>query len=74
MKFEETMRRLEEVVGRLEQGDEDLDGMMRLFEEGTLLVRECAARLTEAEARFEELTKEAETRYTEPTKENEDDR
>ncbi|MCD4829562.1 MAG: exodeoxyribonuclease VII small subunit [Candidatus Cloacimonetes bacterium] len=55
MKFEESLRRLEVVVDQLEQGGEDLDEILRLFEEGTRLVDVCSARLTEVEARFEEL-------------------
>ena len=55
MTFEEQLRRLEAVVEKLEQGDDDLDEVLRMFEEGTRLVHECTSRLTRVEARFEEL-------------------
>ena len=54
--FEETMRQLEAVVRRLESGEGTLDEMIRLYESGMELVRECNARLDEYEARIVKLT------------------
>lgn len=47
--FEEQMARIEEIVARLDAGDTDLDGSLKLYEEGIRLVRACTKRLDEAE-------------------------
>lgn len=43
------MARIEEIVARLDAGDTDLDGSLKLYEEGIRLVRDCTKRLDEAE-------------------------
>jgi exodeoxyribonuclease VII small subunit len=53
--FEASLRRLEEIVAALEEGDRPLEESLRLFEEGVGLTRRCAARLDEAERRIEIL-------------------
>ncbi len=53
--FEEALRRLEEIVARLESGQLTLDEMIAAFEEGSKLVRLCNRRLDEIEARIERL-------------------
>lgn len=53
--FEQALRRLEEIVGRLESGELTLDESLALFEEGVRLSRVCSARLAEAERRIERL-------------------
>jgi len=47
--FEDALRRLEEIVKRLEAGDVALEESMRLFEEGVVLARRCSELLTKAE-------------------------
>lgn len=47
--FEEQMARIEEIVARLDAGETDLDGSLKLYEEGIRLVRACTKRLDEAE-------------------------
>ena len=54
--FEQSMVRLEEIVGLLERGDAPLEQAMALFEEGAKLLRECTARLDEAEQKVTVLT------------------
>ena len=49
LSFEESMKRLEEIVRHLEAGDMPLEESLRLFEEGTTLIRSCSAVLDEAE-------------------------
>ena len=39
--FEEKMRRLEEIVRAMERGDVALEESLKLFQEGTELVRSC---------------------------------
>ena len=56
IKFEEAMQRLQEIVNKLESGEETLENSMKLFEEGAKLLRECTARLDQAEQTVTLLT------------------
>ncbi len=56
--YEDSLKRLEEIVQRLESGQLSLDESLRLFEEGTQLTKVCQKRLTEAELRIEKLVGE----------------
>ena len=49
LSFEESIKRLEEIVGHLEKGDLSLQDSIRCFEEGNMLVKECSRMLDEAE-------------------------
>jgi exodeoxyribonuclease VII small subunit len=53
--FEDSVRRLSEIVHRLEEGDLPLEESLRLFEEGVRLARASQARLDSAEKRVEQL-------------------
>jgi exodeoxyribonuclease VII small subunit len=65
--FESALKRLEEIVQKLEGGDLSLDESLKLFEEGIELSRLCTKKLTEAEARVEKLIKLGEKEFkTEP--------
>lgn len=55
--FEESIARLEEIVGALEKGDAQLADSLKLFEEGTALVGACGKMLDEAEQKVKKLTK-----------------
>ena len=55
--FEEALGRLEAIVAALEKGDASLDGSMRLFEEGTGLLRRCSSLLDRAEQQVVRLRK-----------------
>jgi len=57
LSFEESMERLETIVAQLEKGDAALADSMKLFEEGTGLVKSCSAMLDEAEQRVVKLRK-----------------
>ena len=46
--FEDAMRRLEEIVSALSDGNLPLDDMMKLYEEGRALSRTCLAQLKAA--------------------------
>lgn len=59
--FEENMRRLEEIVGKLEKGDAQLSDSLALFEEGTALVAACRRELDEAEQQVVKLMKDPES-------------
>jgi exodeoxyribonuclease VII small subunit len=73
--FEKSLARLEEVVRRLESPQLSLDEVMKLFEEGVELSRECQKQLEQAEGRVEILLKKADGKLVaepfEPEKENE---
>lgn len=62
--FEDALRRLEEIVERLEQGDVPLDQAMKLYEDGIAVSRICAAKLAQAELALKRLTKDAEGNFT----------
>ena len=53
--FEDSVRRLGEIVDRLESGELPLEESLRLFEEGIRLARASQARLDAAERRVQEL-------------------
>ena len=59
LSFEDGLKRLEEIVKGLERGDVSLDDSMRLFEEGTGLIRRCEAQLDAAEQQVVRLKKGA---------------
>jgi exodeoxyribonuclease VII small subunit len=64
LSFEEALRELERIVGRLESGDAALDEAIGLYERGDRLRRQCAARLDAAQARIEQIRTDAEGRAT----------
>jgi len=55
--FETSLKRLEEIVKKLENGELSLDSALQLFEEGIKLSRFCHTKLEEAERRVEILLK-----------------
>ena len=55
--FEAALKRLEEIVKKLESGDLPLDSALELFEEGIKLSRFCHTTLGQAERRVEILLK-----------------
>jgi exodeoxyribonuclease VII small subunit len=55
--FESALKRLEEIVKKLENGELSLDSALQLFEEGVKLSRFCHTKLEEAERRVEILLK-----------------
>ncbi len=55
--FEDSLKRLEQLVTEMEGGELSLDQMITHFEEGTSLVEKCGKRLNEVEHRIEKLVK-----------------
>ncbi len=55
--FEESLRKLEQIVDQLEAGDLSLEKSLDLFEQGVRLSRECQKRLDDAERKVEILLK-----------------
>jgi exodeoxyribonuclease VII small subunit len=55
--FETALKRLEEIIKKLENGELSLDSALQLFEEGIKLSRFCHTKLEEADRRVEILVK-----------------
>ena len=55
LSFEAALKRLEEIVRRLESGDETLDESIRLYGEGDALRKQCEDRLKAAQAQIEKI-------------------
>ena len=53
--FEQNMQRLEQIVRQLEKGDAPLEESLKLFQEGTALVRSCGTLLEQAELQVKKI-------------------
>ena len=56
LSFEEALRALEEVVGRLESGDAPLEESIELYERGAKLKAHCEKKLEAAELKVRQIT------------------
>lgn len=57
--FEENMTRLEQIVRSVERGDVPLEESLKLFQEGTALVKECGKLLDNAEQQVTKIIAQA---------------
>jgi exodeoxyribonuclease VII small subunit len=55
LSFETALKELEDIVGRLEQGEVDLEDSIALYERGQALKAHCEAKLQAAEGRLEKI-------------------
>jgi exodeoxyribonuclease VII small subunit len=55
LSFEEALKKLEEIVHRLEGGDVPLDEAISLYAQGEELRKQCTSRLADAEARIDKI-------------------
>ena len=53
--FEESMARLEQIVRAMERGDVALEESLKLFQEGTELVRRCQKLLDDAQLQVKKI-------------------
>lgn len=53
--FETNMQRLEQIVRAMERGDVSLEESLKLFQEGTELVRSCGKLLDDAELQVKKV-------------------
>ena len=60
LSFEDALKELETIVGRLESGDATLQDSIDLYARGDALRKQCAARLDAAQARIEAIRVDAE--------------
>lgn len=57
MKFEDALKRLEDIVEKLESGSLELEESIQLFEQGVKLSLYCQQQLKQAEGRVQRLVK-----------------
>ena len=57
--FEENMQRLEQIVRAMERGDVALEESLKLFQEGTELVRSCGKLLDDAQMQVKKIMTDA---------------
>ena len=55
LSFEAALKELEDIVGRLEQGEVELEDSIALYERGQALKSHCESKLKAAEGRLEKL-------------------
>ena len=55
LSFEAALKRLEEIVRKLESGEASLDDAIELYSEGDRLKQQCEARLQAAQAKIEKI-------------------
>jgi exodeoxyribonuclease VII small subunit len=55
LSFESALKELEDIVGRLEQGEVDLEDSIALYERGQALKAHCEKKLKAAEGRLEKV-------------------
>lgn len=55
LSFEAALKRLEEIVRKLESGEASLDEAIELYSEGDRLKQQCEARLQSAQAKIEQI-------------------
>lgn len=63
-KFEDSMKRLEEIVKELEGGDLSLEDSLKAFEEGTRHLKFCSDKLEEVEQKVSILLKDSGDNYS----------
>ena len=56
--FEQSLKRLEEIVETLEEGSVTLDEVLRMYEEGAVLSKQCLQQLHQAELTLKRLSKD----------------
>ncbi len=56
IKFEDALKRLEEIVHTLESGVDELDKIVNLFEEGSKLAKYCNEKLEKIENKIEDIS------------------
>ena len=60
LSFEEAIKELTDIVGRIEQGQVPLQDSLEQYEKGMALIKQCRTILQKAEERIEKITKEKE--------------
>jgi len=61
--FEDSLKKLEEIVEELEKGELSLDEALKLYEEGMEFSDKCMEKLNESKQKVEKITKEGNNKY-----------
>ncbi len=59
IKFEESLKRLEEIVAKLDQGGDDLEAIVKLYQEGSQLIKKCTRELQSIENKIEVISNDS---------------
>ena len=62
--LEHSLKRLEEIVASLEQGEVPLDDAITMYEEGVTISKQCAEKLKTAELKIKKLSKSVDGQFT----------
>ena len=60
LSFEDAIKELTDIVGKIEQGEIPLQDSLEQYEKGMSLIKHCRGILQEAEKRIEKISKEEE--------------
>lgn len=60
MNYEESVKRLEEIVSKLEEGNLSLENSLKLYEEGVILSEKCRKMLYDAKLKITNINEVAE--------------
>ncbi len=63
-RFEDAMKRLEDIVNDLDSGDLPLEESLKVFEEGMKLVKFCSGKLEEADQKITKLVQDSDGEYS----------
>jgi exodeoxyribonuclease VII small subunit len=63
MRFEDALKRLEEIIALLEEGNVLLDESLKLYEEGQGLIKFCRDKLNKVESKVKELVQTREGEF-----------
>ncbi len=67
MSFEDSLKKLEEIVEELEKGELNLDEALKLYEEGMEFSDKCMEKLNETKQKVEKLSRDGKDKFqTEP--------
>ncbi len=55
MKYEEEVKRLEQIVQQIERGDLDIDQLTEQLKEAQRIIKSCKAKLTKTDAEIKQL-------------------
>ncbi|WP_062339478.1 exodeoxyribonuclease VII small subunit [Zymomonas mobilis] len=64
LSFEEALKKLEEIVHRLESGDTTLEDSIQMYSQGDALKKQCEARLKAAQKKIEQISLDQDGRAT----------
>lgn len=65
LSFEEAIKELTDIVGKIEQGQIPLQDSLLQYEKGMSLIKHCRTILQKAEKRIEKITKESQDKQQE---------